>query len=76
MIRILSTDDDFTSPECVLCEQLVKEVEKKVKNDKSRVCFIIQNAEKINKLTLFLHLIRNISKRCWSKHVQNSRKKN
>lgn len=31
-----SDEDEWSSPECLLCEELVKKVEKKVENDKSR----------------------------------------
>lgn len=33
----VTQENIFTSPECVLCEQVIHEVEKKVQNDKSRV---------------------------------------
>lgn len=31
------TVDDVSSPECLLCEQIIKDVENKAKNDKSKV---------------------------------------
>lgn len=33
------TDIEVSTPECLLCEQLIKEVEKKATNDKSRVSY-------------------------------------
>lgn len=35
---IYEIDPQFSAPECLLCEQLVKEVERKIKDDKSKVC--------------------------------------
>lgn len=34
---VTQEENVFTSPECVLCEEVIHEVEKKVQNDKSRV---------------------------------------
>lgn len=48
--------EETSSPECILCEQLVKDVEKKISKDKSKVC-LHSSLDNYFQMFFFLHSI-------------------
>lgn len=53
-INGVETEYEVLSPECLLCEQLIREVEKKASSDKSRVRITITNTTNILFILCFL----------------------